>query len=134
MKMKIFNQPVIVFAAIMVLGIVSCSKEIEYDEETNKEYWRRVLPVDSIDVNHTWQLATSRSYQFTVNANVGAQRLEIYSADPTTSSDAEMMSRVFVQEGQQVTMSVSVPAILTTLYAALIDNNGNYTEIGRAHV
>ena len=127
MKMKIFNQPVIVFAAIMVLGIVSCSKEIEYDEETNKEYWRRVLPVDSIDVNHTWQLATSRSYQFTVNANVGAQRLEIYSADPTTSSDAEMMSRVFVQEGQQVTMSVSVPAILTTLYAALIDTNGNYT-------
>lgn len=127
MKMKIFNQPVIIFAAIMVLGIVSCSKEIEYDEETNKEYWRRVLPVDSIDVNHTWQLATSRSYQFTVNANVGAQRLEIYSADPTTSSNAEMMSRVFVQEGQQVTMSVSVPAMLTTLYAALIDKDGTYT-------
>lgn len=130
MNMKIFNQPVIVFAAIMVLGIVSCSKEIEYDEDTNREYWRRVSPVDSIDVNHTWQLATSRSYQFTVNANVGAQRLEIYSADPTTSAEAEMMSRVFVQEGQQVTMSVSVPAIQTTLYAALIDKEGTYTVTG----
>ena len=127
MKMKIFNQPVIIFAAVMVLGIVSCSKEIEYDEDTDKEYWKRVLPVDSIDANHTWQLATSRSYQFTVNANVGAQRLEIYSADPVTSTEAEMMGRVFVQEGQQVTMSVSVPSMLTTLYAALIDKNGTYT-------
>ena len=111
----------------MVYGFVSCSKEIEYDEAKNKEYWRRVQPVDSIDVNHTWQLANSRSYQFTVNANVGAQRLEIYNADPTTSAEAEMMGRAYVKEGQQVTVSVSVPLILTTLYAALIDNDGTFT-------
>jgi LruC domain-containing protein len=127
MKMKIYIQPVIIIALIMVYGFVSCSKEIEYDEAKNKEYWKRVSPVDSIDVTHTWQLATSRSYLFTVNANVGAQRLEIYNADPITSADAEMMGRAFVKDGQQVTMSVSVPSILTTLYAALIDKDGTYT-------
>ena len=127
MKIRIYIQPVIIIALVMVYGFVSCSKEIEYDEAKNKEYWRRVSPVDSIDVNHTWQLATSRSYQVTVNGNVGAQRLEIYNADPVTSAEAEMMGRVFVKEGQQVTVSVSVPSTLTMLYAALIDEAGTYT-------
>ena len=126
MKMKIYNQPIIIIAAVMVLGIVSCSKEIEYNEETNKEYWKRVMPVDSIDKDHVWQLATSRSYQFTINANVGAQRLEIYSADPINSVEAEMMARAYVS-GEQLTMSVSVPLRLRTLYAALIDQEGTYT-------
>lgn len=127
MKMRIYIQPVIIIALIMVYGFVSCSKEIEYDEAKNKEYWRRVSPVDSIDVTHTWQLVTSRNYQFTVNANVGAQRLEIYNADPITSAEAEMMGRTFVKEGQQLTLSVSVPSTLTTLFAALIDKDGTYT-------
>jgi LruC domain-containing protein len=37
------------------------------------------------------------------------------------------MGRAFVKEGQQLTLSVSVPAVLTTLYAALIDEAGTYT-------
>ena len=127
MKIRIYIQPVIIIALVMVYGFVSCSKEIEYDEEKNKEYWRRVSPVDSIDVNHTWQLATSRSYQVTVNGNVGAKRLEIYNADPVTSAEAEMMGRVFVKDEQQVTVSVSVPLTLTTLYAALVDEAGTFT-------
>jgi len=127
MKMKIYNQLMIILTALTVLGNLSCNKEIDYDEDKDKEYWRRVMPVDSIDNNHTWQLATSRSYQFTVNANVGAEKLEIYSDDPTTSTNAEMMARTFVEEGQQVTISVSVPSRLTSLYAALIDKEGTYT-------
>jgi LruC domain-containing protein len=127
MKMKIYNQLFVLMAAVMVLGNISCSKEIEYDEDKNKEYWRRVLPVDSIDQDHAWQLSTSQLYQFTVNANVEANRLEIYSANPITSTEAEMMGRVYVSDEQQVTMSVSVPSMLTTLYAALIDRAGTYT-------
>ena len=125
--MRKYNQPIIIVAAILTLGTVSCSKEIEYNEGKYKEYRKYLSPVDSVDQNHTWQLATSRSYQFTVNGGVDAQRLEIYSGDPTTSTDAEMMARAFVKKGQQVTVSASVPSLLTTLYAALIDGNGNYT-------
>ena len=127
MKMRIYNQLFVLMTAMMVFGNISCSKEIEYDEDKDKEQWRRVLPVDSIDQNHAWQLSESHSYQFSVNANVGAQKLEVYSADPTTSSEAEMMARVFVKDGDQVTMSVSVPSRLTTIYAALIDKEGKYT-------
>lgn len=127
MKMRIYNQLFVLMTAMMVFGNISCSKEIEYDEDKDKEQWRRVLPVDSIDQNHAWQLSESHSYQFTVNANVGAQKLEVYSANPITSSEAEMMARAFVKDGDQVTMSVSVPSRLTTIYAALIDKDGNYT-------
>lgn len=127
MKMRIYNQLFVLMTAMMVFGNISCSKEIEYDEDKDKEQWRRVLPVDSIDQDHAWQLSESHSYQFTVNANVGAQKLEVYSANPITSSEAEMMARAFVKDGDQVTMSVSVPSRLTTIYAALIDKDGTYT-------
>ena len=127
MKLRIFNQSVFVIAAVLVFGTISCSKEIDFDAEKYTKYRKYVSPVDSVDQSHTWQLATTRSYQFTVNANVGAQKLEIYSEDPTVSTEAEMMSRVFVKDGQQVTLSVSVPSIMTTLYAALVDKDGTYT-------
>lgn len=127
MKKRIFNQSVFVIAAVLVLGTISCSKEIDFDKEKYTKYRKYVSPVDSVDQSHTWQLATSRSYQFSVNANVGAQRLEIYSEDPITSTNAEMMARTFVKDGQQVTLSVSVPTLATILYAALVDNDGTYT-------
>ncbi|MBR4730008.1 MAG: LruC domain-containing protein [Prevotella sp.] len=127
MKMKNFNQSVFVIAAVMVFGTISCSKEIDFDKEKYTKYRKYVSPVDSVDQTHTWQLATSRSYQFTVNVNVGTQRLEVYSENPVTSTEAEMMGRAFVKDGQQVTLSVSVPSIATILYAALVDNDGTYT-------
>ena len=127
MKLRIFNQSVFVIAAVLVFGTISCSKEIDFDAEKYKKYRKYVSPVDSVDQSHTWQLSASRRYQFTVNADVGAQKLEIYSANPVTSTDAEMMGRAFVKDGQQVTLAVSVPSIMTTLYAALVDNDGTYT-------
>ena len=127
MKMKNFSQLVFVIAAVMVFGTISCSKEIDFDKEKYTKYRKYVSPVDTVDQTHTWQLATSRSYQFTVNVNVGTQRLEIYSENPVVSTEAEMMGRAFVKDGQQVTLSVSVPSIATILYAALVDNDGTYT-------
>lgn len=129
MKLRIFNQSVFVIAAVLVFGTISCSKEIDFDKEKYTKYRKYVSPVDTVDQTHTWQLATSRSYQFTVNVNVGTQRLEIYSENPVTSTNAELMGRAFVKDGQQVTLSVSVPSIMTTLYAALVDNNGTYSVI-----
>ena len=127
MKIVKFNQQILVIAAVMVLGTISCSKELDYDKERFEKYRKRVSPVDSVDWNHTWQLAVSRTYQFTVNANVGAQRLEIYSDNPITSTEAELMGRAYVKDGEQLTLSVSVPNLLTTLYAALVDKDGTYT-------
>ena len=127
MKMRNFNQPALFIAAVMVLGTVSCSKEIDFDKEKYTKYRKYVSPVDSVDQSHTWQLSSSRTYQFTLNANVGAKKLEIYSENPVTSTNAELMARAFVKDGEQVILSTSVPDLLTTLYAALVDDAGTYT-------
>ena len=127
MKIKNFNQPVLFIAAVMAFGTVSCSKEIDFDKEKYTKYRKYVSPVDSVDQSHTWQLSMSRTYQITVNANVGAKKLEIYSENPVTSTNAELMARAFVKEGEQVTLSTSVPDMLTTLYAAVVDDAGTYT-------
>ena len=127
MKMRNFNQPALFIAAVMVLGTVSCSKEIDFDKEKYTKYRKYVSPVDSVDQSHTWQLSSSRTYQFTLNANVGARKLEIYSENPVTSTNAELMARAFVKDGDQVILSTSVPDLLTTLYAALVDDAGTYT-------
>lgn len=109
-----------------ILASLSCSKEI-YNEETHHEIIRYLSPVDSVDQQHTWRLTENHTYTVSANASVGATRLEIYSGNPVESAEAEMMARVFVKDGQQVTLNVSMPAILSTVYAVLVDAEGYMT-------
>ena len=109
-----------------ILASLSCSKEI-YNEETHHEIIRYLSPVDSVDQQHTWRLTENHTYTVSANANVGANRLEIYSGNPVESAEAEMMARVFVTDGQQVTLNVSMPTILSTVYAVLVDADGYMT-------
>lgn len=122
-KVKILMAVVV---AATILASLSCSKEI-YNEETHHEIIRYLSPVDSVDQQHTWTLTENHTYTVSANANVGASRLEIYSGNPVESSEAEMMARVFVRDGQQVTLNVSMPAILSTVYAVLVDAEGYMT-------
>jgi hypothetical protein len=62
------------------------------------------------------------------NANVNAQWLKILTDDPRLSEDAEVATQVMITEGQKTyNMSFCFPSIVTTLYAALIDDQGLYT-------
>ena len=73
------------------------------------------------------QLSNYYTYSVDVNAGVGAQKLELYNDNPVESTNAELLARTFVKDGQEVVLSASVPSLLTTLYAALVDGDGNYT-------
>lgn len=111
---------------VFTLGLASCNKDI-YDEGQHLEIIRRVSPVDSVDLNHTWRLAEHCTYSIRANAGVGAKQVELYNDNPVESMNAELLARTFVKDGQQVLLSASVPSKLTTLYAALVDGNGTYT-------
>ncbi|MBQ9261968.1 MAG: LruC domain-containing protein [Prevotella sp.] len=121
------NVNLFLTALVVVLGLVSCGEKDVYDPERHKEIIRYLSPVDSVDQKHTWQLTENHTYMVSIDARVGAKRLEIYSENPITSSEAEMMSRVFVSDGQTVTLTVSMPSLATTLYAAIVDGDGKYT-------
>lgn len=110
----------------IILGLASCSKDV-YDSERHHEIIRYLSPVDSVDQKHTWQLTEDHTYSVSIDANVGARALEIYSDNPVKSTEAELMSRVYVRDGQQVTLTVSMPSIQESLYAALVDADGKYT-------
>ena len=120
------NQLVFLVAAALTIGAASCSKDI-YDENRHYEIIKYVSPVDSVDQKHTWQLSNYYTYSVDVNAGVGAQKLELYNDNPVESTNAELLARTFVKDGQEVVLSASVPSLLTTLYAALVDGDGNYT-------
>ena len=120
------NQLVFIVVAAFILGGASCSKEI-YDENRHHEIIKYVSPVDSVDQKHTWQLSNYNTYSVDINAGTGARKLELFTGNPVESTNAEMLARTFVEDGQQVKLSASVPSTLTTLYAALVDGDGNYT-------
>ena len=120
------NQLVFIVVAAFILGGASCSKEI-YDENRHHEIIKYVSPVNSVDQKHTWQLSNYNTYSVDINAGTGARKLELFTGNPVESTNAEMLARTFVEDGQQVKLSASVPSTLTTLYAALVDGDGNYT-------
>lgn len=107
---------------------VSCKKEM-FNEQTYNEILDKVSPVDSVDPNHKWELSTTKYLLITANAGVGTQKVQILNADPAESTSSEVLSQVFIKEGEKVGLNVSYPSILTTLYAAAVDEAGNYTIV-----
>lgn len=110
---------------IIMFGMASCDRDI-YDEEKYKEIIRYLSPVDSVDQRQTWSLTVFRSYRLTADAGSDIESVKVFTENPLTSSSAELMNQTSISQGKTVALSVSVPSITTTLYAALVDKSGKY--------
>lgn len=117
----------IVIAVTILAGVNSSCKRDVFDQDTYKEIADTVSPVDSIDPNHTWELSTQKTLILNINAGVGAKKLMILTDDPATTSSAKIISQRDVEENDQFSTTISYPQLLSTIYAALIDAEGNYT-------
>ena len=115
----------LIAGAMAMLGVASCSKNV-YDEETHRQLIKYFSAVDSVDQQHEWKLSEFKSYRYQVPSG-NYQQLRIYSANPLTSSKAELMHQIFVSGNQSGVLSVDVPYQITTLYAAIVDASGNLT-------
>lgn len=111
--------------AVLLIGMASCSKDV-YDEEKYQEIIRYLSPVDSVDQRHTWSLTDVHTYRFTADAGSNIQSVCVFTENPLTSRNAELMNQVPLSSGNEVILSVSVPSIVNTLYAALVDKSGNF--------
>ena len=114
----------IIACVTVAIGFSSCDKTNVYDEDVHKELIHYYSSVDSVDQQHMWQLSQNKSLRYQVPSGSSYKQLRIYTADPLTNSNAELMSQVYVSSGQSGVLSVNVPYQLTTLYAALVDANG----------
>lgn len=117
----------IVITVTILAGVNSSCNRNVFDEDIYKEIADTVSPVDSVDPNHTWVLSTQKTLIMNINAGVGAKKLMILTDDPATTSSAKIISQRDVEENDQFSTTISYPQLLTTLYAALIDAEGNYT-------
>ncbi len=118
--------PLIVTVILVVNSSCSPNHEL-FDQEVTQAISDSLSPVDSIDKYHNWMLSDTRSLTVVANANVNAKWLKILTADPHKSTDAEVATQVMIADGETAIMSFCYPKTLTTLYAALVDENGLYT-------
>ena len=114
----------IIAGVSVALGMTSCDKNV-YDEKTHQELIHYYSSVDSVDQQHMWQLSQTKSLRYQVPSGSKYEQLRIYTANPITSSNAELMNQIYVSSGQSGVLQVNVPYQLTTLYAALVDGNGS---------
>lgn len=110
----------------IVLTFTSCNKNV-YDEKTHQDLIHYFSAVDSVDQQHMWMLTQSKSLRYQVPSGSKYEQLRIYSADPLTNRNAELMSQIYVSSGKSGVLSVDVPYQVTTLYAALVDESNILT-------
>ncbi len=126
--MRCFRWITLTMVAAIVVATNSCTSHDMFDQQVTQNISDSLSPVDSLDRNHNWLLTKTRSITVEANANVNAQWLKILTDDPRLSEDAEVATQVMITEGQKTyNMSFCFPSIVTTLYAALIDDQGLYT-------
>ena len=126
--MKYLRWIIPLIVTVVLVANSSCSPNHElFNQEVTQAISDSLSPVDSIDKYHNWLLSDTRSLTVVANANVNAKWLKILTADPHKSSDAEVATQVMIADGETAVMSFCYPKTLTTLYAALIDDNGRYT-------
>ena len=126
MKQLRWIIPLIVTVVLVANSSCSPNREL-FDQEVTQAISDSLSPVDSIDKYHNWMLSDTRSLTVVANANVNAKWLKILTADPHKSTDAEVATQVMIADGETSVMSFCYPKTLTTLYAALVDDNGLYT-------
>ena len=118
--------PLIVTVILVVNSACSSNNDL-FDQVATQIISDSLSPVDSIDKYHNWMLTNTRSITVTANANVNARWLKILTADPRKDPNAEVTTQVMIADGETTFMSFCFPKIVTTLYAALIDDEGRFT-------
>jgi LruC domain-containing protein len=109
----------------LLMTTSSCSTDV-FDQDEYDSIVKFLSPVDSVDVNHTWNLTTIHTYNFTATGGHGATELMVFTDNPVQSKKAQLVARSDISDGQQVSLSVSVPSIQEQLFAVLADAAGNY--------
>jgi len=118
--------PLIVTVILVVNSSCSPNHEL-FDAKATQAISDSLSPVDSIDRNHNWMLTDTRSITVKANADVNARWLKILTADPRRDPNAEVATQVMIADGESAFLSFCYPKTITTLYAALIDDEGRFT-------
>lgn len=119
---------------LMALGLLgglmltSCHKDV-FDEDDYNQILDEASPVDSVDAKHTWELAQDHIYVVEANVHIGVKSFQILSDNPLMALNAEVMAESPIEDGGRIMVAATVPTRMYQLYAALVDDKGNYTVV-----
>lgn len=122
--------------AVIACGLVvaSCNKADTFnpyaDQEAKEQEFKNnfesnVMGGRSIDANQTW--STAKAVQVTVNPRQSGT-LKIYTENPIGNLVAPLYT-ANVTAGSKTTFTIAKPADITTLYAAVLDNNSSILDV-----
>jgi LruC domain-containing protein len=114
-----------VLCTMIILLAVACKRDL-YDEEQYRNYIKYMSPVDSVDQRHEWKLTVYKQYGVKADAAANIKKCMLLDANPLTTRTANVLNQVGISDGETLWLAASVPYTLTTIYAALVDENGRY--------
>ena len=115
----------IVLCAIVLLQATACKKDL-YDKEQYQKYLKYMSPVDSVDQRHDWKLTAQKQYSFKADAGSNIKKVMVLDVNPLSNKQANVMNQSTISDGGSSNLAVSVPLSITTLYAALVDDDGQF--------
>ncbi|MBP3775378.1 MAG: LruC domain-containing protein [Prevotella sp.] len=89
------------------------------------------FPVDSIENGHTWTL-TSECSSFVKGSVPGAAKLYILSGNPFTTTGVEILAETTTESRVSKQMTYMVPTAQSKVFAAVLDEDGNYLRLVQA--
>lgn len=118
---------------ITILAVTACVRDT-FRYNGYEDQLGGYFPVDSIENGHPWTL-TSTGTSF-VSGNVeGASKVQILSGDPFSDPDVEILAEATTSSRMiSLQLYYVAPQILTQIYAAALDKNGNYLRLAAASV
>ena len=111
--------------AMVLLGAPACTTNY-YDEEQYQKYLDYNSPVDSIDSRHQWLLTSDHLYQVTALSGINCDTVMILTNNPLNEKTATFLAKAKISDAETVPLTVNLPFTYQTLYAALVNKDGNY--------
>lgn len=118
---------ILILTMLMAVATTSCRKNL-YDEDALIDATKKLVTVDNIDSNHSWNLTTKRM----VNADatwlsLGLKKVQVWSANPLAGEATNILEEAEIEDGQQKNIFFTAPADQRQFYLAVLDADGTYT-------
>ena len=122
-----------VFLMIVIAGALSACVRDKFQYYGYEDQLEGYFPVDYVDPSHDWT-STSLTNTF-IKGNVSnAYKLLILSGNPFTESNVEILAEAFTSSSISKNMTYLAPAHISSVYVAVLDEDGKYLSLTQGKV
>ncbi len=120
MKGKLF-----IGLGLMALGVMSCSDEVEFDQEAYDKMVKESFVVQNVDPGHNWATVGTANATITVNGEYETvYEVGIYLDNPVGASEATLLYEEQITGSGTINASVSLPLSKNIVYVGVYDEDG----------